>query len=93
MEQPQLQVILTPESQKLFLSNVGKLLDQAIEEAVEKSKLSKRFVTQKELKEMLQIGADTLSDLEARGLRRIPLGRKWLYDTEEIAEVFNSMKI
>ncbi|MGF3073535.1 hypothetical protein ACQV2T_08320 [Facklamia sp. P13069] len=93
MEQPQLQVIITPESQKLFLSNVGKLLDEAIEEAAEKAKIAKRYVTQQELKKMLQIGAETLSDLEAKGLRRIPLGRKWLYDTEEVAEILNSMKI
>lgn len=93
MEQQQFTVGLTPESQSLLLNSVNKLLDTAIEEAVERASIQKHFVAQLELKKMFNIGADTLSELEKRGLRRIPLGKKVLYDLEEVAEIFNEMKI
>lgn len=93
MEKQQFTVGLTPESQSLLLSSVNKLLDTAIEEAVERASIQKRFVAQSELKKMFNIGADTLSEIESQGLRRIPLGKKVLYDLEEVAEIFNEMKI
>ena len=90
--QPTLQVVLPQEHEEALLSRLGQLADVAIQSAIERASIQKRFVSQLELKKLLSIGADTLFELEAKGLKSIKLGKKHLYDLEEVYELLIKMK-
>ena len=92
MEQAKFQIKLDPEYEEQIIMRFSQLADTAIDTAIERASIQRRYVTQQELMKHLGIGYDTLQTLVEHGLRYIHLGRSKMYDLEEVSEVLETLK-
>lgn len=87
-----MEVVLSEAQSQKIKDQLNLLIDEVINNRIEKIKPYKRYLTRVELQKFLGIGKASMEILKQHGLRYAVLGNKHLFDIEDVNDILNNLK-
>lgn len=92
MQQAKLSIELSEEARKAIYDDIFQIAQRAVKEATDGT-ANKRHLTQQELMKLYRVGTDTISGWVDDGLKYVMVGRKKLFDLEDVYKYLDEQKI